>query len=360
MKKKANIQDVAERAGVSVASVSYVINGVDKVSEETRRRILSAIEELHYKPSFIAQGLSSGKLKLIGVTLPITESEDIPGDLLENNPFFGEFLSGLENAVYKNDYDILVSGVSVHSQYKDWIQRRGLDGIVMLGAYPKSFLEELKDLNIPVVLTDVYDESASFFHCVRVDDELGGYIATRHLIRLGHRSIAFAAGSIRNSYVNYHRFGGYLRALREAGITPDESLVFEDHVTFDGGYRVGRERLLRQERATAVFAAADIMAIGIIKAMQENGKKVPDDLSVVGFDDIQFGRYMVPELTTVRQDIVLKGQVSAQMIIDDLNAKTRSRTSMVLRPELVIRGSTAPAHADEKEAEFLEDGRIEH
>ncbi len=341
MKKKANIRDVAERANVSVASVSYVVNGIDKVSVETKRRILDAIHEMDYKPSFMARGLSSGRSKLIGLTLPITESSDIPGDLLENNPFFGEFLSGLQNAMYNKDYEILLSCISTNAEYTDWIQKRGLDGIIMLGVYPKSLFKELQEMNVPVVLIDIYEDYASDFHCVRIDDELGGYLATRHLIDLGHTRIAFASGSIKNSRVNYFRYKGYARALNESNIPLDTELFFEDNATFNGGYRIGKTRLTENRKVTAIFAAADIMAIGLIKAAYEIGRKVPDELSIIGFDDIQFGKYIAPELTTIRQDIPLKSKVAAEMIIKDLNNHDRTKTSTILKPELIVRGSTS-------------------
>jgi LacI family transcriptional regulator len=226
-------------------------------------------------------------------------------------------------------------------EYKNWIQQRKLDGIIMLGTYPKSIFEEIKELAIPVVLTDVYEEYASDFHCVRADDEWGGYMATKHLLDLGHVNIAISTGNINASYVNYFRCQGYLRALREANIIPDRNLVFEEHVTFDGGYRVGKNLMASNCKATAVFAVADIMAIGIIKAFFENNKNIPGDMSIIGFDDIQFAKYTTPGLTTMRQNIIMKGKASAEMIINDLKIRKRTQDSVVLRPELVVRESTA-------------------
>lgn len=340
MKKKVTIRDVAKHAGVSVASVSYVLNNVEKITSETKERILKSIEELDYKPSLTARCLSKGDSKLIGICLPISEKGDIPGALLANNPFFSEFISGIEYTIRDKGYDILISGVSTNDQYKDWIQRRGLDGIIMLGVYPRSIFEEIKNLEVPIVLTDVYEEYAASFHRVMVEDELGGYMATKHLIELGHTKIAFVAGGISNSLVYYNRHQGYLRALKEAGITPDQKLLFEDHVTFNGGYEVGERMLKSNNEATAVFAAADIMAIGLMKAYFQSNKKVPEDLSIIGFDDIKFGQYMTPSLTTIRQDIFMKGKVSAEMIIDDLLSGKRSNHSITLQPELVIRDTT--------------------
>lgn len=340
MSRKVTIRDVAKHAGVSVASVSYVLNDIDKVTAETKDRILKSIAELDYSPSLTARCLSKGDSKLIGVSLPITEKGDIPGVLLENNPFFGEFISGIEYTTRKQGYDILISGMDTNEQYKDWIQRRRLDGIIMLGVYPHSIFEEINKLEIPIVLTDAYEPYAAEFHRVMVEDELGGYLATRHLIDRGHRKIAFVAGSIKNSYTNYYRYEGYKKALREARIKLNKEFILEDHVTFNGGYRTGKRLLDGKMAVTAAFAAADIMAIGIIKSFLENGKLIPRDLSVIGFDDIKLGQYTTPSLTTIKQDIIMKGRVSAEMIMEDLKNNRRTNHSVVLKPELIIRDST--------------------
>lgn len=336
---KVTIRDVAKHAGVSVASVSYTLNGIDKVAPETKERILRAIEELNYKPSLTAQCLSKGDSKLIGVSLPITEKGDIPGVMLENNPFFGDLISGIESVSRKRGYDILISGVETNEQYSDWVQRRKLDGVIMLGTYPRSIFEEIKTLEVPIVLIDAYEEYASDFHRVMVEDELGGYLATKHLIDLGHRKIGYVTGSINNSFVNYRRYQGYRKALEEAGIDYDNEMYFEEHVTFNGGYRIA-ERIFNENNVTAVFVAADIMAIGVIKYFLERGRKIPDDLSVIGFDDIKFGQYMMPGLTTMRQDIIAKGRIAAEMIVKDLKDGKRTNDSMILKPGLVIRDST--------------------
>lgn len=338
---KVTIRDVAKHAGVSVASVSYVLNGIDKITEETKQKILNSIRELDYKPSITARCLSSGESKLIGICLPITEKGDIPGDLLENNPFFSEFISGIEFVTRNKGYDILISGFDRNMRYKDWIQSRRIDGLIILGVYPKTIFEEISSINIPIVLSDAYEEYASEFHRVMLNDELGGYMAARHLIDLGHKDIAFVSGSIKNSYINKNRYQGYKRALKEANIKLNKNLVYEEHVTFNGGYRIGMEMVKSRCEATAVFAAADIMAIGIMKSFLENSCRIPEDVSIIGFDDIKFAQYTVPGLTTVKQDIIMKGRVSAEMILSDLKNNQRTNHSVLLQPELIVRGSTA-------------------
>ena len=338
MNKKITIRDVAKYAGVSVASVSYALNGKDKLSQETKQRILDAIDELDYKPSLTARCLSNGDSKLIGVTLPITEKGDIPGGLL-NNPFFSEFISGVEYVIRKEGYDILFSGVETDKQYKDWIQRRRLVGIIMLGIYPPSILKEIRDLDIPIALTDAYEDYTKDFNRVVVEDKLGGYLATKYLIDMGHTEIAFVTGGLKKSPLNYQRYLGYVQALEEAGLEGKKEYIFEEYVSYDGGYKAGNELIKRQTKATAIFVIGDIMAIGLMKALRENNKDIPEDYSVIGFDDIKFANYVTPSLTTMRQDIVKKGMLCAKMVLEALEKKSNDRKTVVLKPELIIRDS---------------------
>lgn len=338
MEKKATIRDVAKYAGVSVASVSYALNGVEKITPETKARILKAIEELNYKPNMTARCLSNGDSRLIGVTLPITEAGDVPGVLLDN-PFFGEFISGIEYTIRNKGYDILLSGVETNEQYKDWILQRKLDGIIMLGVYPRSIFDEITNIGVPVVLTDSYEEYTSGFHRVMIEDELGAYTAVKHLISRGHTEIAIATGNIKNSHINRLRYQGYQRALTEAGLPVRDELFYENFVSLDGGYQIGKKILSSNAKATAIFAVADVMAIGFMKAFQEVNKKIPEDFSVVGFDGIKFGQYITPSLTTIKQDSVKKGMEAAKMLLEDLATGKRGNETVILKPELVFGGS---------------------
>ncbi len=342
MEKPATIRDVAKEAGVSVATVSYVLNGINKVAPETKERILKIINELSYHPSHTARCLSNGKSKLIGISLPITEQGDVPGILLGNNPFFTEFLAGIENITREKGYDILLSGVNSNEQYMDWVQCRKLDALIMVGVYPKGIFEEIKKLEIPVVLIDIYEEYSSDYNRVMVDDEFGGYLATKHLIELGHTKIAFVSGDVSKSIVNSQRYDGYKKAFKDAGLSPQPDLLLEDHVDLNGGYKVGCRILNSGCEATAVCVMSDIMAIGLIKAFNESGKNIPDDLSVIGFDDIELGRFITPGLTTISQEINLKAKTAAEIIINDLGKGQRSNNTVIFKPKLVIRGTTAP------------------
>lgn len=346
MKKQVGIVDVAQEAGVSPATVSYVLNDAPVViKQETRERVLAVADKLHYVPDQAAKTLvssrkSRGKSMLIGVVIPQTE----PGKyFMFSNPFYGDFLSAVEYEARKANYHLLISGVNADESYARIAKMRSLDGIVIVGKYPSADIDEYKKANIPVVLVDCYCDDDHFFHSVRTDDRHGGYLATQYLIDHGHRDIAFVAGDLKENGVNYMRFLGYCDALREAGIPLDEGLVFEGSVDFEYGSQAARQ-LVRQcaegtAHATAVFATADILAIGMMKGLRDAGMSVPEDFSVVGFDDVYFAE--ISSLTTVRQNISEKGREAAKIMIAAAGSDPIKypRTERVIPMELVERAS---------------------
>lgn len=340
---RATIYDVARMAGVSVASVSYAINDVKKITPETKQRIFECIEKLNYKMNSAARCLSHGDSRLIGVALPITEKGDNPGILL-NNPFYSEFISGIESVTSAKGYDILISSIESDRKYKDWAQSRGLDGIILVGIYPKTIYDEIRELHIPIVLNDAYETYALDFHRVMIQDEEGGYMAAKYLIDLGHKRIAFVSGSIQNSPINSRRYAGYRRALEEAGLSATEDLLFICPADYNGGYAAAQKIVQDKTGITACFADADILAIGLLKGFAESGVQIPQDISVIGFDDIQFCRLVTPGLTTIKQNIIHKGAVSAQILLEDIADSLKEKQTVILKPELVIRQSTAPLH----------------
>lgn len=344
MTKKTNIAEIAHLAGVSTATVSYVINDVGKVSEKTKLRIREIMAELDYIPSINARSLSNGQTKLIGVTLPLIAPSDTTGTLLETNPFFSEYLGEIHKVVSSYGYDILLSGIQVKGKYKNWIKSRGLDGIILLGSYPPDIYEEVKSLNIPTVLTDVYESYANDFHSVNTDDADGAYFATKHLISLGHKKIGFVGGSIKESPIHNNRYLGYGKAMLEANLKINNDCIFETLTTFEGGLSLATHLMKEKTELTALFVDADIVALGIMKACQDSGRKIPDELSIVGFDDIQAASFTSPGLTTIRQFISKKGEIAAHLIMKDILANTRTTESKVVKSKLIIRGSTKPFH----------------
>jgi LacI family transcriptional regulator len=340
MPKKMNIAEIARLAGVSKATVSYVINDVSKVSEKTKERIKKIMADHDYIPSINARTLSNGQSKLIGVTLPLIAPSDTTGTLLETNPFFAEYLGEIHKVIAPYGYDILLSGIQVKGKYKNWIKSRGLDGIILLGSYPPDIYEEVKKLDIPTVLTDVYETYANDFHCVNTDDAEGSYLATKHLISLGHKKIGFVGGSIKESPIHNNRYLGYGKAMLEANIKINSDYVFETLTTFEGGLNLAKKLMKEKYDLTALVVDADIVALGIMKACQDSNKRIPDELSIVGFDDIQAASFTSPGLTTIRQFISKKGEIAAHLIMKDIMANTRTTDSKVVKAKLIVRGST--------------------
>ncbi|MCX7710204.1 MAG: LacI family transcriptional regulator [Clostridia bacterium] len=319
--RKATIKDVAKHAGVSTATVSYVLNGVEgKVSQETVEKIYKAIKELNYIQNFSAVSLVKKKSRLLGVIIP--QTEDCKQLLLEN-PFYSEMISGIELKAREMGYHIILSGVDKGQSYLDVSVQRDLDGAIIMGIYQERFYEELKNVKIPIVLVDSYIHD-KYFYKVGIDDEFGGYLATRHLIRNGHKKIALVTGSIRKDGVVEKRFLGYKKALREAGLFYNPDDVFENSVTYQHGLKIGRFLSETPRNITAVFATADLIALGVIRGMIETGKRVPEDYSVIGFDDIPISRIFIPSLTTIKQDIGDKGAKAAALLIQAIEEKTLS------------------------------------
>ncbi|MCX7922504.1 MAG: LacI family transcriptional regulator [Clostridia bacterium] len=341
MKKKITIRDVAKYAGVSVATVSNVINDINKTSEETKERVLKAIKEIGYQPDFTARCLAKRKSNMIGIMLPLTEKEHFTSILLKDNPFYSEFISGIESIARQRDYDVLITGIEQGQSCRDWVNKRNLDGLIFLGIYPEVLFQEFKSLDVPIVLIDTYEEYTSQFHNIAIDDTLGAKIATSHLIDLGHRNIALATGNIEKSGVNKKRFDGYKSAMEESSLCVKEELIFTGLVSFEGGHNMAKSILESKEDITAVFAVADILAFGMIKALKEFGKSVPEDISIVGFDDLKMCEYLSPGLTTVRQGIFDKGVAAASTLIDDIEFGERKNEGIILPVELVVRESTA-------------------
>ena len=334
MKRKISIYDIAKYSNVSPAAVSYVINGKKKVSDATREKVLQAIKELNYVPDHTARSLSTGKSHLIGLFLPLSETSDA----FLSNPFYVEFIGGLSKGIAGHDYDIVIASLKNENNFIDWAKSRAVDGIVMLGKYPKKIYDDIKELNIPVVLTDVYEDYSSEFHNIRVNDEDGMYLATKHLIDLGHKEIGFV-GAWDISLIDYQRYLGYLKAMKEANLTVNDEHLFFSFATFDYGQKAADE-IIKRNNVSAVVCSADIISIGIIRRYIEHGRKVPDDLSIVGFDDIQDSKFIYPSLTTIKQDIALKGAKAAEIIVRNINESCLSSSLTVLDTKLVIREST--------------------
>lgn len=342
--KRVSIKDVAREAGVSAATVSYVLNRnpSETISPETTHRVLEAAKKLNYVPNLNARSLSSRKSNLIGVLIPQTE----PGkELMFSNPFYGELLSSIEYHARQNGYHLLLSGTQEDQDYVSIARNRGVDGIIIVGTYPGRNLSALKAIDAPIVLVDSYIKDSSF-HTIGIEDRLGARMATEYLIRMGHRRIAFVSGSLREHGVNSKRYQGYCDALEAAGITPREEDVFSGTVDYEYGIHAAYDYVRRGRRQTAAFVTADVMSMGLIKGALEQELRIPEDLSIVSFDDVYLAQMSYPSLTTVHQNIPEKGAMAVQLILDAVQSGKKEHTECILPLRLVERQSVIRRNED--------------
>jgi LacI family transcriptional regulator len=254
------------------------------------------------------------------------------------NPFYSEILSAIEYEARIHGYQLLVAGVDTGKTYLNLARERNLDGIIAIGVYQDNFYRQVTKSGIPLVLVDSYNDDPRC-HNIRIDDVYGAYLALNYLLDQGHRDIAFFCGSLRDNGVMKKRLDGYRQALEERGIPYDEKKIIEGNIDFENGGKLARRLLEAKLAVSAVFAAADILAIGAIKAFCDAGLRVPQDLSIMGFDDLQISRYVCPGLTTVRQDISHKGRKAMELLLEHIRNPQLTRRDEILPISIIERGS---------------------
>ncbi len=335
LKQQATLKDVAKMAGVSEATVSYVFNGKKKISEATKQRVDSAIKELDYVPNLSARSLAAKSSKLIGVVIPQTEAGST---LMLENEFYAEILGSIEFFARKEGYHIIVSATDFDGNYNNLAKTRNLDGIIVIGMYPNEFFKQMNKVEVPIILIDSYC-SDYYFHNIRIDDAYGSFLATKHIIDNGHKNIAFFCGEIKENGVMKKRLLGYKKALSDAGLKYNESLIFEGTIDHESGITLAHKLKESAKKATAVVCAADVLAIGAIKGFFEQGMSVPGDISIIGFDDLKIAQYLTPGLSTIKQEISLKGEKAVEVLMENLKDKELARQEIVLPVSVVSRGS---------------------
>lgn len=332
----ATIKDVARLAGVSTTTVSHVINETRYVSDELRARVLAAMEELNYRPNVLARGLRRGETKTIGLVVPDN-----------SNPFFAEVTRIVEDIGFENGYSVILcnsdGNLEKEAAYVNVLIAKQVDGVIFIAAGSKyEHLHELATAGIPVVVAD-RDIPQTLADVVLVDNEQGGYDATRYLLSLGHRRIACIAGPS-DLTPSADRVHGYRRALGEFGVPIEEKWIVPGDFRYQGGEAAIAELLRLDEPPSAVFACNDVMAIGALRAVRSAGLQVPGDVSIVGFDDIPLASAVSPALTTVAQPIVELATLAAQLLMSRIQSDQQDgpKQRIVLDTELIVRGSCAP------------------
>lgn len=327
--KTIRIQDVAREAGVSAATVSYVLNGQGKISPKTRERVLEVVQRLRYRPSAAGRDLASRSAHAVGIIMPREDSL--------SDPFFATVSSGFMLRARQRDYQVVLLGSGTHvDEVVELVEGKRLDGVLLLEV--ESDDERAKRLftsDVPLLLFGRSDLPVTWLD---VDNLTGGILATQHLLDLGHRRIAHIAAPQKYLYGLLRR-RGYEEALSryDAGLVP---IVVEGDLTMEAAYRLTRDLLVNSPRPTAIFAASDLMAIGVIRAASELGLHVPHDLSVIGYDDSYLAREFIPQLTTIGQKPHLLGEMLAEGLIERLGG--RGPRQDLLTPELVVRETTVP------------------
>lgn len=344
MDKRTTIKDVAKKAGVSVATVSNVFNGIQKVSETTKERILEIAREMDYQPNMLARSLSMQRSGMIGLLLPVTEEEET-SILLQDNPYYAEFLSGVEKKAAELGYDVIIRGVRPYESCREWILKRQLEGAIFVGNASDAVSNDSIELGNRLVLLDTYDKGILQHDHVGIDDKLGGKIATEYLLDKGHQGIVFAGSQIQYEGCIRQRYLGYEETMKARGLF-DESFVFRDELNFDGGVRIGKKMLAMQEKVTAVFAVSDTVAFGIMNAYEQAGKSIPKDLSVIGFDNIKTCEYVYPKLTSVNQNAFLKGMKAVEILHRADKEKEKEPMELILPVTLVERDSVISCQRD--------------
>ncbi|MDY4611695.1 MAG: LacI family DNA-binding transcriptional regulator [Sphaerochaetaceae bacterium] len=329
------LKDIADMAGVSVATVSYVINGrFDKVSVKTIQRIQRIIQETKYSPSMSARTLANKSSNIIGI-INHTVSEKAGSFLID--PFHSSFIAGMERTIREAGYFMMLRTVKDAAALDALIANWNLDGMILTGLFRDDFYQMLREKSTPFVLIDSYIDDPDICN-VGLEDCRGAYLATKLLLEKGHRRIAFACPPIRKAGVVEERLLGYQRALCEYGVSYDPDYVFVQEISVEEGLALG-ERLAGRPEITAVFASADILAAGIMAGLKNKGVEVPRDKSVVGFDDVYFSLLTSPTLTTIHQDAAKKGMLAAQLLIATLEHRPIPQKQIVLPVSLVERES---------------------
>ena len=328
---KLTIKDIAREAGVSITTVSRVLNNkAEGMSKETREKVLKVMADLNYQPNKLARGLVTKRSNMLGLIVPNI-----------SNPFFPELCRGAEDEANQRNYSLIICNSDDQSQkeenYLRLLQEQQVDGILLSSKnkLSQSSKEQLESGKIAYVLFDRGGE-ASNHSGVFLDNDKGGYIAGKHLADLGHTNIACMTGPLEILNAQ-QRLSGFQRALAEASIELPKSFILVGDFQMEVAYHIAK-KFLQHNSVTAIFASNDLMACGIYQAAHELGLQIPEQLSIVGFDDIPLVTALIPKLTTVRQDTYEMGRKAIELLINEI--ENNSSEGVVFEPSLIVREST--------------------
>lgn len=331
-----NLKDVAEFAGVSASTVSRVLSGKNYINDNTRKRVLEAVHTLNYSPNVLAKSLKMGRSNTIALMVPSIQ-----------NQIFPVIARGVEDTARRAGFTVILCNTDedteVEKAYIDKLKNRWIDGFIVSSMLPGSHhIRRLRDEGFPLVLTSRYYDDT--IDAVGIDNFQAAYDATRYLVRTGHRRIAFAMGREELS-IYTERCKGYWAALRDSALPLEEELILREYNGTNSFYQLTKSLLAKRVRPDAIFASSDPKAIVIMRAVRDCGLSIPDDISVLGFDNIEISSLLEPPLSTVSQPLYDIGVLAAKKLITQIhhkekNGKLLNPTVDVMSTDLIIRKST--------------------
>lgn len=329
------IYDVAKETGYSITTVSRALNNYPDVSDKTKKIILEAVDEMGYFPNSIARSLTMKKSFTLGVIFV----EDLGVGM--KHPFFSAVIEGFKQRAEKFGYDLVFINRFIGNEKKSYIDHayyRGVDGIIVVCSnYSDPEVVKLIESPLPSVVLDVHSDKTNVIYSNNI---YGCELVIDHLYSLGHKKIAHIAAA-EDTFTGSERLKGYKLGLNKYGLPINEAyIVGGGYFSYEGGYHAMKSLLELDDVPTAVFASGDTMAIGAIKAIKDAGLTVPDDISIVGFDDIDLAQHITPALTTIRQNTELMGRRAADSLINQINDKDEDFSTVILPVELIVRDST--------------------
>jgi len=340
---KVTIQDVAKKAGVATSTVSRALNNKGRISEETKNKIIEIADSLNYQPRKYEQK-DVGQETLVNNVAILYNKKN---SMNQTNEFYSHIIEGVEQVFKEREIELFFKTLEGEAEDVEMInnllenQNLNVQGLILVGyEIDKDFILHIREKGMPLVLVDndLWDEKVD---CIVNDNIYGARNMVNYLIKLGHKKIGFIGGPLSHLSLD-ERYMGYKQALKQAGIEKDNNLITfcDPYFWIDDGYEATK-KLLDEQEVTAIFAANDQLAIGAMKAIQERGLKVPDDISVAGFDDINLSQHTVPALTTVRVFKEEMGIEAAKRLVDLMEGVTPKPIKIVVSVELVIRDSVA-------------------
>jgi DNA-binding LacI/PurR family transcriptional regulator len=332
------IKDVARLSGVSIKTVSRVVNNLAEISPETRQKVQQAILELGYQPNTTARNLVNGQTNTVGVIIPHS------ADYIFTHPFFTQVLQGIAEALSANNFNLLLHLAHDKAPYASLYSQRKVDGLILMSIpIGDPNIQGLEENGVPCVCTCRISETNNSTSWVDADFAGGVEQAMEHLISLRHRRIALLAGPMSLVSVRLRALG-YRNALQKHGLPVADGYILEGDFTSESGHALAARAMKDPNPPSALICGDDMMAFGAMQALKELGYGVPEDVSIIGFDDISLARFSSPPLTTIRQDTYEKGRKAAEVLLAFMRDKQSAPPRQImLETSLITRNSTAPA-----------------